>query len=261
MTKTEAASVFGQRLIHQILATSHDGDISLEEVFALRSLLSEGPDQMPAVRFLRGKVAAVLANGALEQAEVHALRLAMERVVPKDVRARVTELLSSIGLPSSFEVREGSGGWREDPMTERQRDFIVKLSGEPPPEMTKGDASDLIEDLLERRPATTRQRMLLRFFDREEMADRPLEEISQFIDELFYTNDAYESAWLRFKASVGDDRTVNDLNDVPKGGYRQFLRGPPLVSPPRWSRGGVWLYSGIAAFIIVVVIAAWIASG
>lgn len=48
LTKAQAESHFGQRLINQLSAMGHDGDLSVEEVAALHAMLREGPP-----RFLR----------------------------------------------------------------------------------------------------------------------------------------------------------------------------------------------------------------
>ncbi len=236
LTKKDAESPWGQRLIHQILAVSHDGELTIDEVRIVHARLREGPPTSNAIAFLRALTTNILADGVLDAIETYELRRAMERVVPKTVRMQLTELLSGIGLPTTeieddedqrdapSRSRRLAGDWRSDPVTQRQLSFIRELGGNANERMTKGAASELIDDLLERRPPTPRQLMLLRFFDRVDMAKRTKEEVSVWIDEFYATDERYERAWDQFKVDVGDDRTIRDPQSVPIGEYRKYMR-------------------------------------
>lgn len=50
-----------------------------------------------------------------------------------------------------FDLPRRTGTWRDDPMTIPQRDFIRELGGRPSRNMTKGEASDLIDRLIQER--------------------------------------------------------------------------------------------------------------
>jgi hypothetical protein len=248
LTKTEAASAYGQRLIHQIMAMSDDGALTLEEVRVLHRLVMEGPTEMNAVPFLRLRTVRILLDNQLDQVEMYQLRRDMERVVPKEVRDNLTILLSRIGLPTE-EGEEATGqAWHGDPITARQREFIRDLGGECNESMTKGQASALIDSLLERRPPSPRQQMVLRFFDRLDMMAETKENVSIWLDGLYAQHEEYERAWHLFKDDIGDDGTVRDPSVVPIGAYRRYLRPRTAPTVPATKRM-------IPAWMLIVVVA------
>jgi hypothetical protein len=91
------------------------------------------------------------------------------------------------------------------------------------PEMTKGDASRLIEELLERRPPTPRQMMLLRFFDRLDLARATKDDVSEWIDHLYSSDSRLERAWDRFKRLTDHDPRGQDPSIVPVGAFREYV--------------------------------------
>lgn len=172
----------------------------------------------------------------------------MERVVPKSGRMRLTELLSGLGLPSQGDDDDGptsSGDWRSDPATARQLAYVRDLGGRADAQMTKGRASAIIDDLLERRPPTPRQHMLLRFYDRLDLRTKTKEEVSVWVDSLYIRDEAYERAWHIFKTEIGDDGSIRDPEVVPIGAYRKYMRVRAVILPEarpslkvRWKLAG-----------------------
>lgn len=235
LTQRQAATAYGQRLVHTILALSHDGNLSLEEVAGLTAVLRDGPADMNAVPFLRAICRDILADNEFDDMEAYRLRRAMERAVPKAVRMKVSELLSGLGLPSDEDEGPFGGArtWRNDPATARQLDYIRNLGGCADAEMTKGAAARLIDALLQRRPPTPRQVMVMRFFDRLDLASKTKEEISAWIDDLYAQHESYERAWDRFKLDIGDDRTIQDPTIVPLGAYRQYIKAKSTTEAAR----------------------------
>lgn len=61
-------------------------------------------------------------------------------------------------------------------------------------------AADLIDELVSRRPVTQRQMMLLRFWDRLDLATSRREELSQWIDDWHSSDDRRWIAWDMLKA-------------------------------------------------------------
>lgn len=230
LTKTEAASEYGQRLLLQIMTMSHDGELTIHEVRALYELVVTGPAHMNAVPFLRTLLHTALLDDNLDDMEAYSIRRALERVVPKALRMQLSELLSRIGLPSADDDDELQPAWHEDPMTARQANFIRKLGGEVVSGMTKGEASRLIDRLLESRPSSPRQQMIVRFLGFPELALRSKDEIGEFLDDVFLKFPELEDAWLRYKREVGDDGSMNDPSLVPIGAVKDYLRKPPLIT-------------------------------
>lgn len=235
LTQRQAATAYGQRLVHTILAMSHDGNLSLEEVAGLTAVLRDGPADMNAVPFLRAICRDILADNEFDDMEAYRLRRAMERVVPKAVRMKVSELLSGLGLPSDEDEGPfgGARAWRNDPATARQLDYIRNLGGCADAEMKKGEAARLIDALLQRRPPTPRQVMVMRFFDRLDLASKTKEEISAWIDDLYAQHESFERAWDIFKLEIGDDRTIQDPTIVPLGAYRKYIKAKSATQAVR----------------------------
>src|SRR5690606_32273112 len=121
------------------------------------------------------------------------------------------------------------------------------LGGTVTPRMTKGDASVLIDQLLERRPPTPRQRMLLRFFNRLDLERRTKDEVSVWIDEIFCGDHRNEQAWERFKRETNHDPFGQDPAVVPIGACSRYLRVKRLSSI-RWLIliGALGLVAGVA---------------
>src|SRR5688500_2373300 len=177
LTKAESDCPTGKRLIDLILSMCHDGCLTIAEVDELHIFLRDDASAIAAVTYLRAISREAVADGAINNAEAYALKLAFERVVPKEARGIISTHLQSIGLPAVREY-EVQAAWTEHEATHRQIAYIVDLGGAVAPGMTKGQASELIEQLLERRPPTPRQRMLLRFFNRLDLLQATKDDVS-----------------------------------------------------------------------------------
>lgn len=222
LTKSECDTSIGKRLIDLIMSMCHDGRLEISEVNELDQFLRSNPAGLAAVSYLRAITREAIADGVINDAEAYALKRAFERIVPKDWRGIVSTHLESIGLPviSEFDV---SSDWTEDDATQRQLDYIIALGGTVTPWMTKGQASVLIDQLLERRPPTPRQKMLLRFFDRLDLMQATKDEVSIWIDEMYAKEERRERAWERFKRETNHDPCGKDPTIVPVGAFRNYL--------------------------------------
>lgn len=77
-------------------------------------------------------------------------RIAMPVSAPKASEPSPTDAAVDVSF-GSFEWPQRTGTWRDDPMSDPQRDFIRELGGKPSRGMTKGQASDLIDRLIQER--------------------------------------------------------------------------------------------------------------
>lgn len=222
LTQKQCESPTGKRLIDLILSMCHDGELDIRELSELHIFLHEDQSEIAAVQFLRSLTREVVADGRLDGAEAYRVKLAFERVVPKECRGIVSTHLASIGAPTSASGA-GKASWKSDPATARQIEYIIDLGGEVKPGMTKGEASNLIEDLLERRPPTPRQQMMLRFFNRLDLARSSKDEVSAWIDDLFWRDPRAEPAWERFKMETRQDPDCQDPKVVPVGAYKRYM--------------------------------------
>lgn len=223
LTKTECESPTGKQLIDLIFSMCHDGCLNISEVDALHIFLRNDTSTIAAIPYLRAITREHVADGAISDAEAYALKVAFERVVPKEARGIISTHLQNIGLPSTHEY-DSAPAWTEDEATHKQIAYIVDLGGTVTPGMSKGEASELIEQLLERRPPTPRQRMLLRFFDRLDLLQATKEDVSLWIDELYASDEGLERAWDRFKRETNQDPSEQDATIVPVGAFRKYVR-------------------------------------
>lgn len=223
LTKSQAESSAGRQLIDMILSIVHDGRMTLREVMDLHYVLCEDKTGIPAFEYLRARTREIIADGVVDEFEEYRLKQAFERVVPKDVRSVISTHLEGIGLPFDDE-RNTTEPWRSHAATSKQIDYIIALGGRPLPDMNKGEASDLIEELLERRPPTPRQQMLIRFFAWD-VQPPPVtkERVSEFTDIQFGLKPELERAWDRFKLETDHDPFCQDPSIVPIGAFSKYV--------------------------------------
>lgn len=227
--------------MEMILDICHDGELEISEIEDLHIFLRRDKSDIPAVPFLRSITRDIVADGIVDDAEAYRLKKAFERVVPKDIRGVVSTHLEGIGLPSSFSAAKRPS-WHDDPATERQIEYICNLGGQVRSGMTKGEASELIDQLLTARPPSARQIMVLRFFDRMDLSSKSKDEVCEWIDYHYGSCEEYERAWERFKRETGHDPRSLDAENVPIGAYRQYMRGGAercRSRPHRRSRPGM----------------------
>ena len=86
-------------------------------------------------------------------------RAGSARLAPR-ANPRPQRLFDSIDYPRQTQT----GTWRDDPITQPQRDFIHELGGRPSRGMSKGEAADLIDRLIQERD---HREMLERIADSE----------------------------------------------------------------------------------------------
>ncbi|MCC6971658.1 MAG: hypothetical protein IT434_15710 [Phycisphaerales bacterium] len=259
LTNAEAESPAGKQLIDLILSMCHDGQIEIKEVESLHIFLRRCESKIAAISYLRAITREIVADGNVDPSEVYRLKKAFVRVVPKEVRGVISTHLDSVGLPA-VDPDEDEPAWTRHEASAKQIDYIVALGGTVTPNMTKGEASNLIETLLERRPPTPRQMMVIRFFDELQMASRTKEEVSEWLDSLYARDERYEHAWERFKRETSHDPFGTDPSIVPVGAFRRYVGVPgarasqAATAQPRKGVGcsAVLLLSVVALIVIAL---------
>lgn len=203
------------------MSMCHDGRLDVSEVNALDSFLRSDTSGIAAIPYLRAITREALADSSISDTEAYALKRAFERIVPKEWRGIVSTHLASIGLPV-FEY-QAKPPWTEDEATHSQIEYIINLGGKFTPGMTKGEASELIDQLLDRRPPTPRQQMLLRFFNRLDLMQSTKDEVSIWIDQLYASDERLERAWERFKRETNQDPYERNPSVVPIGAIKNYV--------------------------------------
>lgn len=224
LSDLHATSPQGKQLLGMILDICQDEEFDLAEIKELYRFLTNDKSGIPAVKQLRPLVADVIADEDVDQAEAYRLKQAFLKVCPPDVRRVVETHLDSIDLPTTEASNDDfEPAWKHHPATRKQIEFIRNLGGYVPPDATKGEASLAIDALLNDRPATPRQLMLLRFFDRLELAASSKDEVGEWVDDFYASDERYLRAWERFKRATNHNPRGQDPNVVPVGAYRQYM--------------------------------------
>jgi hypothetical protein len=116
--------------------------------------------------------------------------------------------------------------------TEKQIHFIRELGGHPTAAISHQAASELIETLLVARrveqarnnPPTPRQTMVLRFWNRTDLAGTSQLEVEQWLSQFYQENPRRKAAWELFKKENGDDGSQGDPSWIPIGIGDSYLR-------------------------------------
>lgn len=109
LTKTQGASPTGQALINLLVEIGNDGIVTEEEVHRLQRWLMENVESdIPAVGFLLRLSQQVLLDSKVTQDEAIEIQVAIERVLPKDIRREITKKRweASRHLPASEAKRK-----------------------------------------------------------------------------------------------------------------------------------------------------------
>jgi hypothetical protein len=130
---------------------------------------------------------------------------------------------------------------------------IRELGGSPPVGLTKSAASKLIEELKgEDDSPTPRQIMLLRFWNRMDLANRSRSEIVNWLENFYAQDSRRKSAWELYKLQNKDDGTQRDPSWVKIGEGENCLRD--LIA---WrKKAGLILLSVVVLIIAVAMVIA-----
>lgn len=223
LTKKEAESPEGWRLLNMILSSCHDGNLTINEVQDMHTFVCRTKTSIRAFEVLRLITREIVYDANVDRYEAYNLKVAFQRIAPKEIRGVIETHLEEVGTPSR-DPDEPIPRWHREPATQAQLEYIIGLGGSARSGMKKGEASMLIESLLQKRPPTPRQVMLLRFFDKTVAQSKTKDEVGVLIDTLLCEDDRYEMAWQRFKRVTNHDPFDQDPSIVPVGAYRDYLQ-------------------------------------
>jgi hypothetical protein len=308
LTKAQLREEIGAALLDILKSITGDGELAQTEIEQLAQWLqTNAASEIPAIAHLATILRRVLADGVVSPDERLELQLGIEKVLPltergfakaaRETKERETRtekitrdnLVKMVADSASKEdnedeefYRKARRDWRNDPMTDRQRDYIFDLGGSIHAGATKGEASDLIETLLGQRPPTNRQQMVLRFWARSRKAGEGPAEISEWQDSFYSEDPDRKNAWELFKEESNDDGRQGDPNRVPLGIGPEYLAriksGPknqrqayesgeprstnetPAVELAVAKKGRNYVGLAVAGFIIIMVVI-WLSAG
>jgi hypothetical protein len=227
MSQTECESPTGRDLLALLSGIARDCIINDDGLRQLQSWLIENArSEMPAVQFLREASDRVSATGILTSGQAVELHQAIERVVPATIRAEFTERRQAA---STGDYEERRKAWQSaaasEPATERQLAYIESLGGHPPVGLTKAAASYLIDELKgDVTQPSARQLMVLRFWNRLDMANCSRPEIAAWLDRFYAADPLRKAAWTLYKLSHRDDGSQHDPSWVEIGAGEKYRR-------------------------------------
>ena len=199
-----------QDFVALLVGIASDGVVEYEELQRLTTWLNSNVNSdVPAVRYMVNLMLRVCSDGELGQEEIFEIQLAIERVLPKEQRARIAETRKAI--------------YYDQPASANQLDLIEELTFRRPEGLTRRAASEMIDEFFSNPPPTNRQLMVLRFWNRLDLSGCSRREISDWMDA--FLNEDYNrwGAWELYKKESGDDGLQNDPEVVPIGVGESYL--------------------------------------
>jgi len=185
-----------------------DGVLDYEELQKLTDWLNGHiQSEIPAVRYMVNLMLRVCADGKVTEQELFEIQLAIERILPKQYRTRIAEARQS--------------AYYNGPASAAQLDAIESCTGSRPFGLTRREASEALDRIYNR--PSNRQLMVLRFFNRMDLATTTRSQISGWLDSFIEEDPARWEAWELFKAENGDDGSQRDPSWVPIGAVQAYI--------------------------------------
>ena len=188
-----------------------DGVLEYEELQRLTDWLNSHMHlEVPAVKFMVDLMLRICADGKITEEEVFEIQLGIERVLPKEYRSRITEARKA--------------AYYDQPASANQLDTIEQVAHSRPSGLTRRQASEMLDRLFTDPPASNRQVMFLRFWNRMDLATKSRREISEWMDAFTQADEARWLAWDLFKQDCHDDGSQRDPSFVPIGAGEEYLQ-------------------------------------
>lgn len=188
-----------------------DGVLGYEELQKLTDWLNSHVHlDVPAVRFMVNLMLRVCADGKITDEETFEIQLGIERVLPKEFRSRITEARKT--------------AYYDQPASANQLDAIEGITHQRPVGLSRREASEMLDRAFADPPASNRQIMFLRFWNRTDLATKSRREISAWMDSFIQADQAHWLAWGLFKDECEDDGSQRDPSFVPIGAGEKYLK-------------------------------------
>jgi len=211
LTKSQLKMPEVEEFVVLLVNIASDGALSHEDLQKLTDWLNmHAKLEVPAVRFMVDLMLRICADGKLTDEEIFEVQLGIERVLPKDFRTKVAETRKSV--------------YYDQPASENQLDTIENIIHRRPAGLNRRQASEMLDDLFKNPPASNRQIMFLRFWNRMDLATKSRREISQWMDSFIKADRARWLAWDLFKEDCDDDGSQRDPSFVPIGAAEKYLK-------------------------------------
>jgi hypothetical protein len=216
LTKAQLKMPENEEFVVLLVNIASDGVLEYEELQKLTDWLNaHAHSEVPAVRFMIDLMVRVCADGKITNEEIFEIQLGIERILPKEYRIKITDARKAV--------------YYRQPASDNQLDAIESMSHQRPVGLTRREASEMIEQLYTKPPASNRQLMFLRFWNRMDLATKSRRDISEWMDAFIQADHARWLAWDLFKNETGDDGSQRDPSFVPIGAAENYLK---MVNQP-----------------------------
>jgi hypothetical protein len=165
---------------------------------------------VPGVKYLFDTFIRICADDKLDGDDVFQIQLAIERVLPKQYRDLISEKRKQV--------------YYDGPASEAQLKLLNDCHVKVNPNISKREASTLITSYFENPPASNRQKMFLRFWDRVDVGSQGRRGVSDWMDSFIAEDYRRKLAWELFKSKTHDDGTQRDPSCVPIGIGFEYLK-------------------------------------
>jgi len=210
LTKAQMQSADVQEFGTLLVNIAADGVLGYEELQTLTEWLNTHKDlDVPAIKFMFDLLLRICEDGRITEEEIFDIQLAIERILPKEFRTKITDTRKTV--------------YYQQPASTNQLDLLQQLTGDRPVDLTRSQASERIENHFANPPASNRQVMFLRFWNRMDLSNLSRRDIAEWMDAFINDDKMRWQAWDLYKDESGDDGEQNDPSTVPLGAYTKYL--------------------------------------
>lgn len=225
LTKKQLETEQGEALLKLLKGITKDGALDDAELAQLQEWLdaNESTEGLPCLPFLREIIEDVIEDGVVTPEERRDVVAAILRVMPVDDRTVASRRVKREDDKQRALEREAR--ILNQPATIPQLNYLEALQVEIPEGLTKIEASELIDAALNsEQSVSNRQMMVLRFWNKTEIAKHGRSAVSEWMDEWYAEDSDRLEAWDLWKQKNGDSGAQGDPTKVPLGAGYEYLK-------------------------------------
>lgn len=223
LTKKQLATKAGEDLLLLLVEITQDGELTDAEASNLLAWVRQQSEcvDVPGIALLSEVVGAAVADGVISGVERREIVATIQRILPKEERDAAADHRAR---------REGRDFLRP---SKGMLQFMRALQLATPDDLSHADCALQLKNLLDgREEPSNRQVMVLRFWDRTDLAGSGKCGVSAWMTELYGRAEGHREAWELWKSDSGDDGRQGDPNRVPIGAGFDYLKKITLSSAP-----------------------------
>lgn len=145
------------------------------------------------------------------------------------------------------------GEWIKNPATAAQLKYLRALGIQGGDNLTKGEASDMIDSAVNSsRSVSNRQMMVLRFWNKIAVAKQGRNRVSEWMDDWYTDDPDRKAAWELWKEDNDDHGRQDSPEKVPLGIGYKYLKRVKSGAPGGHQSGGclAWIVGALIVFVM-----------